>query len=276
MYISKSDILKLNDLVKNLEEFRQKLTEIDYIHNKKVFFDIMKDLRKYLLTIENQNLYKIFLHSKYYKFYKEFFTNINMYYVRSLESLQSISIMTKGIHNFDSFANLIDKDLIKQSFETKGNEIKSLNITSKTKTMVAVGCGSMPETLLYFYENTNIKNIIGVDYNHEAIFMAGEMISGLNLDKITFHQGDGVDYDYKEADIVYIPIFTSPKNRILNRIIETGKDDVQIIVIVPKGLGNLLYEGVGSVNQRLKIAYREDAFTKHIAQEVIKFVKYDF
>lgn len=276
MYISKSDILKLNDLVKNLEEFRQKLTEIDYIHNKKVFFDIMKDLRKYLLTIENQNLYKIFLHSKYYKFYKEFFTNINMYYVRSLESLQSISIMTKGIHNFDSFANLIDKDLIKQSFETKGNEIKSLNITSKTKTMVAVWCGSMPETLLYFYENTNIKNIIWVDYNHEAIFMAWEMISWLNLDKITFHQWDGVDYDYKEADIVYIPIFTSPKNRILNRIIETWKDDVQIIVIVPKWLWNLLYEWVWSVNQRLKIAYREDAFTKHIAQEVIKFVKYDF
>lgn len=276
MYISKSDILKLNDLVKSLEIFRNKLISIDYIHNKKVFFDVMKDLRKYLLKIENQDLYKIFLHSKYFKEYKEFFSSINMYYLRSLESLQSISIMTRWIHNFDTFADLIDKDLIKQSFETKWNEIKSLNISKDTKTLIAVWCWSMPETLLYIYENTDIKNMVWIDYNHEAVFMAWEMVSWLKLDKITFHQWEWADYDYSDADIIYIPIFTSSKNKILNRVVETWKDSVQILITVPKWLWNLLYDGIWNVNNRLKIAYREDAYTKHIAQEVIKLVKYDF
>lgn len=275
MDISKLEMLNLNDFIRKLEEFRKKMTEIDYIHDKKSFFDTMKELRRYLVSVECENLYETFLHSKYFWFYKEYFTNINMYYLRSIESVQSISIMTKWIHNFDSFADLMDKEIIKQSFETKWNELKNIDF-SWAKTMIMVWSWAMPETLLYIYENTNIKNIIWVDYNHEAVFMAWEMISWLNLDKITFHQWNWTHYDYSEADIVYMPLFTFPKDEILERIVETWKDNVQILITIPKWLWNLLFEWLWSISHRLEITHREDVSTSYIAQEVIKLEKYHF
>ncbi len=198
-----------------------------------------------------------------------------MYYLRTVESVQSVSIMTKWIHNFNSFSELLDKDIIRESFERKDKEIESLDF-SNAKTLVAVGSWPLPETLLYIYENTNIKNIIWVDNNHEAVFMSWEMINWLNLDKITFHQWDWVDYDYKNADIIYLPLFTYPKDKILDRIVETWKNSVQILLCNPKWLWNLLFKWVNNINSRLKITYRNDVFSLSTAQEVIKLWKYDF
>jgi len=275
MNISQTEISDLNNLVNKLEDFRKEITNIDYIHKKSEFFEIMKEFRSYLLSIENKQLHETFFHSKYFKLYKDFFTDINQYYLRSIESLQSISIMTKWIHNFDNFASLIDKEIVKLSFDIKANELKHIDF-SGAKTLVAVWCWAMPETLLYIYENTNIENIIWVDYNHEAIFMAWEMVSWLNIDKITFHRGDGMYYDYSNADIVYIPAFTYPKDKILDRIAETWKDNVQIIVAVPKWLWNIIFEDIWQINQRLKISNREDLSTSFLAQEIVKLEKYDF
>mgnify|MGYP004002071225 FL=1 len=46
MEISKSEIIKVKEIVKNLELYKDKLSNIDYIHQKKDFFSIMKKLRK--------------------------------------------------------------------------------------------------------------------------------------------------------------------------------------------------------------------------------------
>ena len=275
MNIGKADIIDLNELIKKLEEYRKELINIDYVHDKKKFFKIMKNLRKFLLSVENKHLYETLLHSKYYKFYKDYFSNINIYYLRSIESVQSLSIMTKWFHNFDSFSDLMDKEIIQQSFKTKWNEIKYLDF-SKAKTLVMVWSWPFPETLLYIYENTNIDNIIWVDYNHEAIFMAWEMISWLNLDKITFHQWNWTEYDYSKVDIVYMPLFTYPKEKILDRIVKTWKDSIQILIAIPKWLWNLLFEGLWDINNRLKVINREDASTPYIAQEVLILEKYNF
>lgn len=275
MNFKKTDISNLNDLIKNLEKYRKKLTNIDYIHDKKNFFLIMQELRKFIASIEDKKIYETLLHSKYYKLYKDYFTGINMYYLRSIESVQSLSIMTKWIHNFDSFVDLMDKEIIKQSFKSKENEIKTINFDN-AKTLIMIWTGPLPETLLYIYENTNIKNIIWIDYNHEAIFMSWEMISWLKLDKITLHQWNWLHYDFSEADVIYIPLFTYPKDKILDRIAETWKDSVQVLVAVPKWLWNLIYDWIWYINPRLKILNREDVSTSFNLQEVIKLWKYDF
>lgn len=275
MITKKSNLINLKDLLEKLENYRMKLISIDYIHNKIDFFDAMRNLRKYLVSIEDESLFETFHHSKMYRFYEEFFTNINMYYLRSVESIQSISIMTKWIHNFHSFADLMDKEIIKQSFESKWRELKYLDF-SDAKTLVMVWSGALPETLLYIYENYDIENIVWVDYNHEAIFMAWEMVSWLNLDKITFYQWNGTIYNYSDADIIYMPLFTFPKEEILDRIVETWKDNVQILITIPKWLWNLLFEGLWDINPRLKVIDREDVSTSYIAQEVLRLKKYDF
>jgi len=275
MTIKESDLKKLNELIANLEKYRKTIISIDYIHNKEDFFDIMKELRKYLASLRDESLYDMFFHSKYYKVYKDFFTDTNMYYLRTVESVQSLSIITKWAHNFNSFINLMDRDIIIQSFESKRKEMKYLDF-NKAKTLIMVWSWPMPETLLYIYENTNIDNIIWIDINHEAVFLSWEMLNWLNVDKITLHRWDWVKYDYTDADIIYMPLYTYPKDKILERIVETWKPWVQILLSNPKWFWNLLFKWLWNITPRLKIDIREDISNSYNSQEVLKLEKYDF
>jgi len=275
MTIKESDLKKLNELIADLEKYRKTIISIDYIHNKEDFFDIMKELRKYLASLRDESLYDMFFHSKYYKVYKDFFTDTNMYYLRTVESVQSLSIITKWSHNFNSFTNLMDRDIIIQSFESKRNEMKYLDF-NKAKTLIMVWSWPMPETLLYIYENTNIDNIIWIDINHEAVFLSWEMLNWLNVDKITLHRWDWVKYDYSDADIIYMPLYTYPKDKILERIVETWKPWVQILLSNPKWFWNLLFKWLWTITPRLKINIREDTSNPYNSQEVLKLEKYDF
>lgn len=272
MKITDKDIWKLNQIIAKLDGFKNDLLKVDYIRDKKSFFKIMREFRSYIPSVKDKKICDILIHSKYFNNYRKFFSERNMYYLRSLESIQSISIITKSSHLNNSFVDLMDTDLIRDCYERKWEEIRSLDF-SKAKTLVSVWSGSMPETILYFYENTDIKNIIWLDTNHEAIFIAWEMINWLHLDKINLFQVELEEYDYKDADIVYIPLFIMNKNKILDRILETWKKDVQILVTAWKGLWLLIYEEFLAVNTRLKVVFREDSYTKYIAQEVIKLVK---
>ena len=64
--------------------------------------------------------------------------------------------------------------------------------------------------------------MVGLDYSREAIYMAGEMVSGLGIENITFRCVDAEYYDYSDADLVSIPLFVFKKSAIVNRVIETS------------------------------------------------------
>lgn len=272
---TKSDISNFNNLVKKLNNYRNKLNKIDYIRDKKLFFELMRDFRRYIPSVKNKKICNMLIHSEYFSDFQKFFSERNLYYLRALESIQAISIITRSISLKESFIDLIDIELIKESYEMKLEEIKSIDFLN-AKTLVAVWTWSMPETLLYFYENTSLENIIWLDNNHEAIYIAWEMINWLHLDKIKLYRTNFSEYDYKDVDIVYIPLFIIDKNKILDRIIETWKKDIQIIVNVWKWLWMLVYEDLININPRLKIVYRKDTYNKYITQEVIKLEKYNF
>ena len=275
MDFSNKQVKDLNTIVKNFENYRKKIIEIDYIHDKIEFFEIMKKFRKYIASLDD-DMFNIFYHSKDYEFYEDFFTNIHEYYLRSLESIQSLSVMTRWIHNFNSFSELIDKDLLKESFERKSQELEPINF-SNVKNFVFSWCWPFPETLLFLYENSNLENILWLDYNHEAIYMAWEMVNWLSLDKISFKQVDWKEYDYSDADVVSIPLFVPKKSEVINRIIETWKDTVQIIVTVPKWFLNLVYTWIWeNITPRARVTYRKDMVSDYVNQEIIKFEKYNF
>jgi len=275
MDYSKTEIEKLNKLVEKLEDFRQKLQKIDYIHNQNNFFDTMRKFRMFIALKEHNDLYDIFSHSKYFDEYKDFFSKVNMYYIRALESVQTISIMTKSNHNSNNLLELLDSQLIIECYERKGEEINSLDFANAKK-LVCVWSGPMPETLLYIYENTDIEKIVWLDIDHEAIFMAWNMIRWLKFNNINLMQMDGRDYDYSDTDIVYIPLFVWDKDWVLKQIAETWKKEIQILINSPKWLWNLIYDGIKNTNPRLRITFRNDDFSIFKAQEIIKFEKYDF
>lgn len=275
MEFNEEEIFKIKEITSRFEEFRKEILSIDYIHNKIDFFDIMKSFRKYIVEINENNNFDFFYHSKNYKFYKDFFTKTHEYYLRSLESMQALSVMTQWIHDYNSFAELMDKDLLRETFERKWREIKSLNFENANNFTFAWSW-PFPETMLYIYENTKIDNILWLDYNHEAIYMSWEMVSWLGLKKIKFKQCDAREFDYSSSDIVFIPLFVPMKKEVIEQIIKTWNNNVQILVANPKWFLNLIYEEIGEINNRLKISYREDLSTEFVTQEIIKLEKYDF
>lgn len=275
MRITYKDIQNLNVIIDILSKYKSDLKKIDYTHDKKAFFELMREFRQYIASVQDKKMCDMLIHSKYFHDFQKFFSEINQYYIRSLEAVQSISIISRSNHLNNSFSDLIDSDLIKECYDKKWEEIKSLNL-SKAKNLVLVWTWPMPDTMLYFYENTTIKNIIGLDYNHEAVYIASELVNWLHLNNIKLYHINWAEYDYKDADIVYIPLFVMNRNKIIDRIIETWKNNVQILINAWKGLWVLIYEEFMIVNPRLKIEYRSDTFTSYRAQEVIKLVKYDF
>jgi len=52
MEFKEEEIEKVKIIITELEKFRKKITNIDYIHNKEEFFDIMKKFRRYLVKVD--------------------------------------------------------------------------------------------------------------------------------------------------------------------------------------------------------------------------------
>lgn len=272
---SSNELNKLKLIINELEDFKKDIDNIDYIHNKTHFFDLMKNFRKYIAWLDSE-MFEVFYHSKYFNIYENYFTSTHEYYLRSLESIQSLSVMTKWIHNFASITELLDWDVIKESFNRKAIELESINFENVNNFLFA-WCGPFPETMLYVYENTEIENILWLDYNHEAIYMAWEMVNWLSMDNINLKQIDATEFDYKDIDAVSIPLFVNKKSEVINRIIETWKDNIQIIVASPKWFMNLIYKWIWkNLSPRAKITYREDLLSTFVNQEIIKIEKYDF
>ena len=53
MEFTEKDIERNKEISNELENFRKKIIDIDYIHNKEEFFEIMRKFRKYLVEINN-------------------------------------------------------------------------------------------------------------------------------------------------------------------------------------------------------------------------------
>lgn len=241
---------KLDELISTLDFYKRKLESMDYIHQQQEFFSLMKEFSKFVASVSDYELCNLFYHSRVYDEYEAFFREQNNYYLRAIEAVEAVAVMTKQLNDYTSISEMIDYDRIKDRYEGKKEIIKLLDLDS-VRNLVMVGSGPMPETVLYFCENTNIENIIALDNNQEAIYMAGRMINKLGLNRIRLMHVNGVDYDYKDADAVYIASFVSVKDKILDRIAETGKENVQVVVGRADHLQKMLYNDFSNNLHRL-------------------------
>jgi hypothetical protein len=243
----------IKNLIKQLEVHKKQLEACDYIHNKEAFFQYMQEFWEYISNFKDKHIYELFEHTEYYSKNYELFASFENYYVRTLEALESMSILTKNVHTDASFLDFFNKRIAKETYLQTSKEIQMADF-SNCKTLVMVGAGPLPETILYIYENTDIENIIGLDNNQEAVFMAGEMVRSQNLPRIKFLHYDGTLYDYNDADIIYVANFVRPKKKIFHRIAETAKTNVQIVTRTPVMFGRMLYEDtLPSLHPRLSL-----------------------
>ena len=195
---------KVKFLTKNLEVFRLDLEKNDYVHHKNEFFNIMNNFWEFAASMNDKEAYEYFEHSQYFTKYRSFFSSREQYYVRTIEAIEAVNIMTKSFKENINFYDLLERKMAKENYLKTSYEIEMMDLEG-SKQLVMVGCGPLPETVLYLYENTELDEIIGLDYNQEAVYMGGEMLNSVgNTSRVKLIHCDGLKYDYKDADIIFV------------------------------------------------------------------------
>lgn len=105
--------------------------------------------------------------------------------------------------------------------------------------VVMVGCGGRPFTMFRFHDQTTASQITGLDIVPEAVETANTLAAKLGYARIRAELCNGLDYDYADAQVVYIANMVSPKAAVVTRVAETAPEDVTIIVWDPCSLGRL-------------------------------------
>ncbi|MFT7184328.1 MAG: hypothetical protein ACI9QC_000667 [Oceanicoccus sp.] len=253
-YLSQKDSAELTQLIEQFEHFKTLLEECDYTHSEAEYFEIMSNLWSFRSAFDNEKVAEAFCHTEFFQEHKSFFLSHEQYYTRALESAKSISIMTKMASSTNiGIFDLINGDYMQQSYNHVNEELKLID-TKKCKRLVMVGCGPYPETILYLNENIEHTEIIGLDESREAIYMSGKMLESQNLEKIELQSLAGYQFDFTEVDVVHIANFVPSKKKILDRIVETAPDHVQILVRTPQLLGSIFYtDPLTNLNSRLII-----------------------
>lgn len=213
-----------------------------YINNEKEFISRMRNFWKFISSYPDEKTYSVFEESKYYCDNKSFFSYMEQYYTRLLETIEVKKIMLQGENTKKYFSDLLSNNLAMDGYNQVKNEILMVDWKGKNN-VVMVGCGSLPQTVLCLYDNTKAENIVGLDNNQESIYIAREMVKSINrVDRINLIHCDGLNYDYGNADLVYVANFIKPKTKVIDRIAETAKDGVNVIVRSPVSFGKMFYE----------------------------------
>lgn len=129
--------------------------------------------------------------------------------------------------------------------------------TPDMQRIVMVGCGWRPITMFHLHENTDAREIIGLDVVPDAVETAAALAAKLGYDRVRTELCDGVSFDYAGADIVYVASMVSPKQDVIDRILDTAPEDVRIVLWEPVSLGRLWVESSRpDRNPRLEITGR--------------------
>jgi hypothetical protein len=255
-------------LTQKLEEFRIQIKNADLMYEKEKFFLLMDQLHHFFKKFKDKEVFHYFRHSNYLYKHWPFFNSVEHYYTRVSEAIEAVNLIKKRNQSSSKeitkdkesdldktkqkgnaideaenrFISQVEKNISKNTYLQTKEELKLLDL-SDCKKLVMVGTGSLPETMLCISDQTQIPKIVGLDYNQEAVYLAGEIVRFFNKEKrIKLLHYNGMEFDYKDADVVYISSYVEHKNEIVSRIAETTKKNPQVIVRTPVLFGKLLYE----------------------------------
>jgi hypothetical protein len=254
--ISHQDNLKyIHDKINILLNLNIKL-DYEYI------FDLYCEIQYDLLNHNNLKLDSKYFESNPLNSYAIEFQKFTYKWELFLES-----IMADYLANIDVCIRSSFLEKIRSHFSIFYNELikNELSMThlDNNKTICQVGIGEMPLSL--YYLNKNIRNkIIGLDVIQKSIESAKQFITSKtknNIDnKLQFYCCDGVEYDYKDCDLVIISISVFDKENILAQIKKTNvtKSNFPVIARTTQGLSQYLYpsslDKIVNYNVRYKVS----------------------
>src|SRR5262245_39293582 len=122
---------------------------------------------------------------------------------------------------------------------------------------VLVGAGELPTTALHVHDRTGVAHIDCLDTRSEAVWSVAALAAWLGSDRLRALHFDGTQYDYADADVIFIANMVRPKHVVLARVLDTAPDHVRIVLRDPYSLGLLwAEEGGAALDPRVSIVAR--------------------
>jgi hypothetical protein len=113
---------------------------------------------------------------------------------------------------------------------------------STCRRFVMIGCGQIPMTALHVHDRTDVPEIVCVDIRTEAAADVNWLAQKLGADRISALASDGKEFDFHDADIVYVANMVRGKDAVVRQVLATAPENVRIVVRAPVALGRLWTE----------------------------------
>lgn len=126
---------------------------------------------------------------------------------------------------------------------------------SQCRRMVIVGGGPNPVTAFHVYDRTGVPDIVVIDVRPEAIDKVSALIAHFGLSRMRAEIRNGLDFDYRGTEVVFVANMVASKAAVISRIVDTAPAAVQIVAREPYGLGVLWAESAErELDARLMVA----------------------
>lgn len=221
-----SDLEKFKNTIKELRRFLQNSLSVENGYTT-AFNYLIKDSQEYIL-------------------FKTKFTHAENFYERLIELDENEKVLS--LSDKDSFLHNLEKNLTdefnKLFIKDVKIEISQLKQYLIGNRFVMVGCGSLPITLLAFCNEFTDMTFIGIDNSPEAIRKAIDIKTKFDISNLNFDIIDGMNYDYNNANTIFVANTVIPKIKVLEQIAKSAQSQTRIIIRIPVLSGNLLSEDV--------------------------------
>jgi len=236
----------MKQLITQLENFKKNIADSEI--DEKLLYDKYETFRSIFKNNEEKKVNKLLSSkSKALDEFQSFFENLEKQYIKTIEFKTSKSILNCETQ-YDLLIRLTTEHVVYE---------RNLINTENVNTLIMIGSGPYPETMIYYAQKTSINKIIGIDYDENAIKVAKEITRKLNIqNKISFIHSNAENIDYQEADVIIIGNYISPKFDILKRVSVASKNEIKILLRIPTKLDRLVYEYISNekiLNLNLKI-----------------------
>ena len=249
---TKGGTKSLNNLINKLQEYYndiEKYQDSDLEKFKTTFKDL-RDFLKSSLSVESgytAAFNHLIQNSQEYFLFKLKFTHAENFFERIIELddnekvASTASVEATYLENLDKY---LTDEFNKLFLRDVRIEMSKLKQHLSGNNFVMVGCGSLPITLLTFCREYPSISFVGIDNSPEAIKKAIDLKFKFNINNLNFDIIDGVNYNYKKANTVFVANTVVPKVKVLKQIAMSAQTKTKIIIRIPVLSGNLLSEDV--------------------------------
>jgi SAM-dependent methyltransferase len=168
--------------------------------------------------------------------------------------------------------DFIKSDLPLESFSFYQNayrRVSDLEKYLKAKSLLMIGMGPVPATLIYASQNGLVEKSIGIDVDPEAVELAKQLNSKLKLKNISFEYTDGRDFSYSGFDSVFIANLVVGKAEILQKLASELPNGTSVVLRDPWGPGkNIAEVGLDSLEDCWEIEAKGEKCPNFFSQNV--------